>query len=65
MGLFDKKKIFEKEVTLKCSMCGKTFKKTVKADSAADLANMVASLKRSKARCDDCQPDKMGSGGSW
>ena len=66
MMLFGKSdKTLEKEVTLKCSMCGKTFKKTVKAQNAAGLAQAVATLKKGKPRCDDCQPDRMGSGGSW
>ena len=49
MGLFDREKEFKKEVTLKCSMCGKPFKKVITANSAADLAS----------------PENMGKGGSW
>lgn len=61
----DKEKEFKKEVMLRCSMCGKEFKKTVTGRNAADLANAVALLKKRDQRCDDCQPGKMGQGGSW
>lgn len=54
-----------KEVTLRCSMCGKTFKKTVSGENAADLAKAVAMLKKRDQRCDDCKPENMGQGGSW
>lgn len=65
MGLFDREKEFKKEVTLKCSMCGKPFKKVITANSAADLASAVALLKKREHRCDDCKPENMGKGGSW
>ncbi len=46
-------------------MCGRTFTKTVEAGNSADLARVVAALKKEKPRCEDCQPDRMGAGGSW
>ena len=55
----------KKEVTLRCSMCGKTFKETVSAATTADLTRAVALLKKREHRCENCKPDKMGRGGSW
>ena len=55
----------KKEVTLRCSMCGKTFKETVSAATTADLTRAIALLKKREHRCDNCKPEKMGRGGSW
>ena len=55
----------KKEITLRCSMCGKPFQKAVTGKTAADLAAAVALLKKREHRCDNCKPEKLGKGGSW